>query len=186
MYTAATLYFVDETEIVNLKEEYEDSQICVGIAMIDNYEEIIGRTTGEEQVQLFSQIEKKIYDWASGFKGLVVKSQRDTFVWICEQKHLNELIENKFNRIKTFYKEVMPVKGWNYYDTISVKWRGQVVTTRRDKQKVLVHLTQADSADTEFVPIGLSEGVKATPATTEKNVKSTDNPNAKKESDGGQ
>ena len=36
----ATLYFVDETEIVNLKKDYEDSQVCVGIAMIDNYEEI--------------------------------------------------------------------------------------------------------------------------------------------------
>ena len=37
----ATLYFVDETEIVNLKIDYEDSQTCIGIAMIDNYEEII-------------------------------------------------------------------------------------------------------------------------------------------------
>ena len=37
----ATLYFVDETEIVNLKSDYNNSQICVGIAMIDNYEEII-------------------------------------------------------------------------------------------------------------------------------------------------
>ena len=93
----ATLYFVDETEMVDLKNDYNDSQICVGISMIDNYEEIIQRTSGDQQIQLFAQIEKKIYDWAAEFKGLVVKSQRDTFIWICEQKYLKQLEENKFN-----------------------------------------------------------------------------------------
>lgn len=92
-----TMYFVDETEIVNLKNNYENSQVCIGIAMIDNYEEIIQRTSGEEQIQIFSQIEKKLYDWASEFQGLVLKTERDTFVWICEQKYLNNLEENKFN-----------------------------------------------------------------------------------------
>ncbi len=93
----ATLYFVDETEIINLKNDYKDSQICIGIAMIDNYEEIIQRISVEQQIQLFSQIEKKIYEWASEFKGLVVKAERDTFIWICEQKYLRILEENKFN-----------------------------------------------------------------------------------------
>ena len=40
---------------------------------------------------------------------------------------------NKFAKLKLFYKKVMPVKGWMYYDTISVKWDHQVVATRRDK-----------------------------------------------------
>lgn len=93
----ATLYFVDETETINLKEDYENSRLCIGITMIDNYEEIIQRTSGEEQVQLFAQIEKQIYDWAASFKGLVVKSERDTFIWICEKKYLDALEENRFS-----------------------------------------------------------------------------------------
>lgn len=44
-------------------------------------------------------------------------------------------IPNKIARLKVFYKKVMPVKGWEYYDTISVKWRGQVVAKRRDKRQ---------------------------------------------------
>ncbi len=40
-------------------------------------------------------------------------------------------IPSKFARLQTFYTEVLPVKGWEYYDTISVKWDGQVVATRR-------------------------------------------------------
>lgn len=43
------------------------------------------------------------------------------------------LIDNKFARLRTFYRDVMPTRGWNAYDTISVKWRGQIVATRRDK-----------------------------------------------------
>lgn len=93
----ATLYFVDETEMVKLKKKFADSKVCVGIAMIDNYEEIIQRVSGEEQISIFSQIEKKIYDWAGEFKGLVIKAERDTFVFICEQKYLSELESNKFS-----------------------------------------------------------------------------------------
>ena len=101
----ATLYFVDETELVDLKSNFEDSQICIGIAMIDNYEEIIQRTSGEQQIQLFSQIEKKIYEWAGEFKGLVIKAERDTFIWICERKYLRLLEDNKFNILDTI-KEI--------------------------------------------------------------------------------
>lgn len=39
-------------------------------------------------------------------------------------------IANKFARLRVFYRKVMPVKGWEYYDTVSVKWRGQIVAKR--------------------------------------------------------
>ncbi len=42
--------------------------------------------------------------------------------------------ESKFRRLHRTYTEVLPVKGWNYYDTISVKWGGQIVATRRHKK----------------------------------------------------
>ncbi|MCC8112429.1 MAG: cell division protein FtsQ/DivIB [Bacteroidales bacterium] len=42
-------------------------------------------------------------------------------------------IANKFDRLLAFYRQVMPVKGWEYYDTLSVKWRGQVVAKQRNK-----------------------------------------------------
>lgn len=101
----ATLYFVDETEIVNLKNHFNDSQMCLGIIMIDNYEEIIQRTSGEEQLQIFSEIEKKIYDWAASFDGVIVKPERDTFVLICNQAGLENLEESKFNILDSI-KEV--------------------------------------------------------------------------------
>lgn len=43
------------------------------------------------------------------------------------------LIANKFDRLRTFYRKVMPVRGWDAFDTISVKWDGRVVATKRNK-----------------------------------------------------
>lgn len=41
-------------------------------------------------------------------------------------------INDKLDRLQTFYRKVLPVKGWNHYDTISLKWDGQIVATRRN------------------------------------------------------
>ena len=43
-------------------------------------------------------------------------------------------LESKFDKLKLMYKEVLPVKGWYTYDTISVKWDHQVVATKRKKK----------------------------------------------------
>ncbi|MCM1483782.1 MAG: hypothetical protein NC043_05565 [Muribaculaceae bacterium] len=40
---------------------------------------------------------------------------------------------SKFARLDRMISEVIPQKGWAYYDTISVKWAGQIVATRSDK-----------------------------------------------------
>ncbi len=45
-----------------------------------------------------------------------------------------ESLDSKFMRLKRFYEEVMPQKGWDMYDTISLKWGGQAVATRRIKR----------------------------------------------------
>ena len=42
-------------------------------------------------------------------------------------------VSEKFAMLRAFYRKVAPVKGWQTYDTIAVKWRGQVVASRRDK-----------------------------------------------------
>lgn len=46
----------------------------------------------------------------------------------------NSNIENKFAKLKKFYQEVMPEKGWLTYDTITLKWKHQVVANRRTKK----------------------------------------------------
>lgn len=40
-------------------------------------------------------------------------------------------VTDKLNRLRTFYRKVLPVKGWEHYDTITLKWDRQIVATRR-------------------------------------------------------
>lgn len=45
-------------------------------------------------------------------------------------------LDEKKRMLMLFYRKVTPYKGWAEYDTISVKYRGQIVATRRDKSKL--------------------------------------------------
>ncbi|WP_302022792.1 cell division protein FtsQ/DivIB, partial [uncultured Muribaculum sp.] len=58
-----------------------------------------------------------------------------------------EHLDSKFDRIRMAYTDILPVKGWNYYDTISVKWGGQIVATRR--AKALHHTVSAVDLEAE-------------------------------------
>ena len=40
-------------------------------------------------------------------------------------------IDNKIFKLKTFYKEAMPFKGWQKYKIINLKFKGQVVAGRK-------------------------------------------------------
>ena len=42
-------------------------------------------------------------------------------------------LSDKFHRLNRFYTEVLSRRGYDAYDTISLKWRGQIVATRRKK-----------------------------------------------------
>ena len=91
------LYFIDETEIVKRKKEYEDSKDCIGIILIDNYEETIQQIDGEERPRVLADIDKTIYDWANETEGVLIKSDRDRYVYFFEHKYLEDIKESKFN-----------------------------------------------------------------------------------------
>lgn len=87
-------------------------------------------------------------------------------------------IENKFEKLKLFYREVLPSKGWETYDTISVKWNHQVVATRRKKavQETMVY----DPEDDEVIPDLETMGVDENNATLAIDPKSKNKNNTKK------
>ena len=91
------LYFIDITELKELSQQYNNSKTCIGIIMIDNYDEIVQRIATEERPQIMAAIEKKLYNWASKTQGIMIKTERDTFVYVFEQKHLEEMQIEKFS-----------------------------------------------------------------------------------------
>ncbi len=91
------LYFINETEIVKLKEEYKDSKSCVTIIMIDNYEETMQQLESEEKPQVIAEIDKCIYEWTDKSNGVLIKSDRDRYVYLFEQRYFEKVKEDKFS-----------------------------------------------------------------------------------------
>lgn len=98
------LYFIDNTEELSINQKYEESKSCVGIISIDNYEETMKALTTEEKPQVLAKLEKSIYKWAETTDGIVIKSERDIYVLIFEQKYIETLKENKFDILDTVKK----------------------------------------------------------------------------------
>ena len=92
----AILYFIDETEKYELIKENKDKDTCVGIIMVDNYEEVMQRVNAEQKTQLMAKVESTIYDWVNQTNGILVKEDRDTYVYVFEHRNLAKIKENKF------------------------------------------------------------------------------------------
>ena len=99
-----SLYFIDETKYNELFDAYNNSKPCIGIAMIDNYDEIIQRILPEKKIELLAKIEKEIIDWITKAGGLIIKTERDNFICVFDQQYLAEFEKEKFNildKVKT-------------------------------------------------------------------------------------
>ena len=91
------LYFIDETEMMKLKEEYKDSKSCVTIIMIDNYEETMQQLESEEKPQVTAEIDKYIYEWTDKSNGVLIKSDRDRYIYLFEQRYFEKVKQDKFS-----------------------------------------------------------------------------------------
>lgn len=91
------IYFYDETEMITYKEACEAQKLVVGLVYIDNYEEAMESTDEVRQSLLMSLVERKINKYMQNVDGIVKKLEKDKYIAIFPQKHLEKLQENKFS-----------------------------------------------------------------------------------------
>lgn len=95
------LYFVENTELVELKIRYQNERIAVGIIVIDNYDELMQSMEDASQPQMLAEIEKKLVHWMSFSEGIIKKIERDKYLFVFEFKHLKEMENKKFDILDT-------------------------------------------------------------------------------------
>ena len=127
----AILYFIDETENIKLQKEYNDSKSCVGIIMIDNYEENMQMLESEEKAQYIAEIDKNIYEWTNDTNGVLIKTDRDRYVYIFEQRYLEKIKEDKFSILDKI-KEIDPKQKVQFTLSIAISNEGN---SDKDKYK---------------------------------------------------
>ncbi len=121
------LYFIDETEKVTLEKECKDSKSCVTIIMIDNYEDTIQQLESKEKPQVTAEIDKYVYEWTDQANGVLIKTERDRYVYLFEQRYFEKMKEDKF-RILDKVKEIK-TKG-NVQITLSIAISNDGTTDR--------------------------------------------------------
>ena len=125
------IYFMDETDNIKLQKEYENSQICVGIINIDNYEEAMQKVESERKPEVTAKLEKAIYEWTNDINSIVIKPEKDTYVYIFEKRYLEEIKQNKFN-ILDIIKDVANQENIQLTLSIAISVDGK---TEKEKYK---------------------------------------------------
>jgi len=95
------LYFIDNTELVEIKKKYSDEKTVVGIAVIDNYDELMQSVEDATRPQILAEIEKKIVQWANFTGGIIKKFERDKYLLVFEHKYIKEFEDKKFEILDT-------------------------------------------------------------------------------------
>ncbi|MCH5218438.1 MAG: hypothetical protein J1F07_07825 [Muribaculaceae bacterium] len=70
-------------------------------------------------------------------------------------------LAEKRKAILTAYRSILPYKGWETYDTISVKFKGQIVATRHDKTPLYPVAVVEDDQDAEEASLQAHEASNA-------------------------
>ena len=88
---------------VNLKTIYENEKFVCGIALIDNYDELMQNTSNSDKPKLVASIEELLDEYAQNSCGILRKYEKDRFYFYFQKQYLDNLYNDKFqilDRIK--------------------------------------------------------------------------------------
>ena len=96
-----TLYFLDDTDRIEMAKKLADQQTCIGIITIDNYDEMMQILPDETKSTILAEIDKQIYEWTNEMGGLLIKTDRKTYMYYLEQRELEKIKDNRIEILDT-------------------------------------------------------------------------------------
>lgn len=88
------LYWVDITEKVELNNLYNDEEMVICLAYVDNYDEIRSNTPDISRPIVLAEIDKTISAYMKSYDGIVRKYENDKYLLIFQKEAL-DIIQNK-------------------------------------------------------------------------------------------
>lgn len=101
-------YWMDVTDFDNIKQEYHLSRPVISIIVMDNYDEQTKNLPERARTELRNEIDDRINQWAEGKTGFLSRVDRDRYVFIFEERYLDEIVENKFELLDAVHAVVSP------------------------------------------------------------------------------
>lgn len=90
------MYFVDQTDLMELKKKYQEEKVVAGIVVVDNYDDLMQSMEDSARPQMLAEIEKKIIQWMGFTYGIIKKFERDKYLFLFENRFLRDLEDRKF------------------------------------------------------------------------------------------
>ena len=97
----ATTYWVETTEADHLKEVYEASRPVAAILMLDNYEDLMKACEDTQRSAVLAQIDEKLQTWANAGQGILLKTDRNHYLFLFEEQYFQHFVDEKFSILDT-------------------------------------------------------------------------------------
>ena len=108
--TLATTYWMDVTESEQMRQRLEDTRPVAGILMVDNYEDLMKACPEGKRSAVVAAVEDKIGQWVADSGGLLLKYDRDRYLFLFEERSFPGYAEKKFDLLETV-REVVAGEG---------------------------------------------------------------------------
>ncbi|MEN8904664.1 MAG: DHH family phosphoesterase [Clostridiales bacterium] len=92
-----SMYFIRNTDYINLKRKYNDEKIVVCVILVDNYDELMQGIEDSKRPHILAEINKVINNWMGFTKGILKKFERDKYLFIFEKTKLKTFKDKKFD-----------------------------------------------------------------------------------------
>ena len=83
----------DETDLVEMKQLYQESRICEGLIYLDNYEEALETVEEVRRSLLTALVDRKISNYISSMNGVVRKLEKDKYFFIIMDRDMQRMME---------------------------------------------------------------------------------------------
>lgn len=96
-----TLYLVDQSELADVKKQLLDRRCVVGLAMIDNYDEIMQNVKELEKANAVAMVDRRLSRWAEQADAFIMRYERDKYIFVMEEPYLEEIIKGRFSILES-------------------------------------------------------------------------------------
>lgn len=90
------VYLFENTRLKHFTREYFETRPSVILLLIDNYEELLQTLKDNERTRMMGEIEYTVGKYISDHGGLMLKTDRDRFTAVIEERHLAEMMSSRF------------------------------------------------------------------------------------------
>ena len=104
----ATTYWVDITELSQIKEQYQATRPVAAVLLIDNYDDLLKNLSENERSSIMAELDSRLEKWVSHTGGFLRRYQRERYLFIFEERYLAKFIEDKFDILDTVHQVVNP------------------------------------------------------------------------------